>query len=306
MGQFGRMRGDKGRPQGIHNQRRPQFPRLGAGEPTSFSVEDFPVLGREPAESDKGMALQEVQSRGPWRRILPALTVLFPILLVVGLAASALRDSSDAAGTGTAQAAYIDCVGDACFEIDPGVASFYADPLACNVPDKIVCLVPTGRTPATLLESIAGSLEDRLGIRVEILPPLPLAADGMNDERHQYSSDRIADYVRSTYRNRVGNAGTLLVAITPVDIYTPQRESWRFAFGTFHQHPSVTTGVVSTARLGVSARTIASRTQKMVNKYVGMAYYNLALSSDPESALYNNILSVRDLDRMSDELPIDR
>jgi hypothetical protein len=50
----------------------------------------------------------------------------------------------------------------------------------------------------------------------------------------------------------------------------------------------------------------ASRVGKMVNKYIGIDYYGLRPSSDPKSALYSNIRSVDDVDRMSDTLPLDR
>lgn len=42
----------------------------------------------------------------------------------------------------------------------------------------------------------------------------------------------------------------------------------------------------------------------MVSKYIGIWYYDLPVSSDPESAMFNNILGVRDLDKMIEPLPV--
>jgi hypothetical protein len=42
----------------------------------------------------------------------------------------------------------------------------------------------------------------------------------------------------------------------------------------------------------------------MVNKYVGLDYFGLPPSPDPGSPMYNHILSVTDLDRMDDTLPV--
>jgi hypothetical protein len=44
------------------------------------------------------------------------------------------------------------------------------------------------------------------------------------------------------------------------------------------------------------------RMRKMVTKRLGTAYFHLPTSSDPESAVYDHIRSVADLDNMTDDL----
>jgi len=313
MGWFGSMRGGDGEPQGVggRQQGRDQASRH-AGEPKGYPAEHFPRLGEEPEPLMSGFGwfgrIDETPPSSPrklglWKRLLPIMTALLPLLVAIGLVADVV-DGGQGRQPNQRQTSRIDCVAEECFEVDPNVAATFSNQFACDVPEKIVCLVPVGRTQVDLLQSVSFSLESNLGIEVEVLPPLALPADGLNQERHQYPSDQIQLYVRSKYQTQIGYSGTMLVIITPVDIYTIQRENWRYAFGTFHTYPGGAAGVVSTARFGNGIRTVASRTQKMVNKYVGMGYYNLPLSSDPNSPLYNNILSVRDLDKMSERLPI--
>ena len=47
-----------------------------------------------------------------------------------------------------------------------------------------------------------------------------------------------------------------------------------------------------------------TRARKMVTKYVGLLYFDLPTSGDPKSPMYGNILSVGDLDRMEEVLPV--
>lgn len=46
------------------------------------------------------------------------------------------------------------------------------------------------------------------------------------------------------------------------------------------------------------------RARKMVTRYIGLLYYGLPLSDDPESLLYDNVLGPADLDRMEEPLPV--
>jgi len=69
--------------------------------------------------------------------------------------------------------------------------------------------------------------------------------------------------------------------------------------------------VVSTARLnprffGISeGEDVAfSRARKLFTKNIGLLYYGLPDSDDPDSPLYNNILSVADLDEMNEPLDV--
>ena len=60
---------------------------------------------------------------------------------------------------------------------------------------------------------------------------------------------------------------------------------------------------LGTSRL-VDDERVLSRTRKLVTKYLGLMFYGLPLSDDPTSPMFGNILSVGDLDRMEEVLPV--
>ena len=48
-----------------------------------------------------------------------------------------------------------------------------------------------------------------------------------------------------------------------------------------------------------------TRTRKVVTHLIGAFYYSLPVTDDPRSVMYNNVLSLDDLDRMGEKLPIE-
>jgi hypothetical protein len=49
---------------------------------------------------------------------------------------------------------------------------------------------------------------------------------------------------------------------------------------------------------------MGSRARKLVSKYLGLLFYDLPLSDDPKSPLYDSILGLDDLDNMEGPLPV--
>ncbi len=56
-----------------------------------------------------------------------------------------------------------------------------------------------------------------------------------------------------------------------------------------------------TGRKPVSEDQIRTRMRKVVTKCVGVLYYHLAQSDDPQSVLYRNVGGIRELDYMGEE-----
>lgn len=212
-----------------------------------------------------------------------------------------------------------------CRQIDELVARTYSDANACGKPERIVCIVPVGAVSPEMLVAITTRLAGETQIPVAVAPPLALTEAYFNQRRGQYDGEAITKLAAETYADIIQETGGLLLALTPVDIYLPSVERWRYAFGVHeHYRGSLNTGVVSTLRMALvdfyrpvklplggdldilvwpSDRKVESRAYKMVLKYVGLGYLGLPLSGDPQSVMYNNILSVADLDRMNAELP---
>lgn len=213
-----------------------------------------------------------------------------------------------------------------CNEVDSDVAAKYSDPGACRRPERVICIVPVGGIKLSTLDGIVEQLTAYLPDPVAVAPPLELRNDLLETRRRQYDGEAIANVASATYSATLGDDGALIIAVTAADIYLPSRETWRYAFGVLMPAGGRTvTSVVSTARMSYvdyyrpvklplgadldvlvwpGSGKVESRAYKMVLKYVGLGYFGLPLTSDPTSVMYNNILSPRDLDRMSDELPL--
>ena len=213
------------------------------------------------------------------------------------------------------------CKGNTCREPDPDVVATYKNFLACDLDKPGVCLVPTGATSKESIETIADDLRAILGVDIQIAPPMPLPADTYDRARGQFSAGRITDYLLEQYATADGVSQRLLVAVTPVDIYTSRIPHWRYAFGTQGKiGDGSTVAVISTYQMySVNAVHILrlplvliydrnydrreERAEKLLTKYAGYALFDLKPSNDPKSVMYNNILGVDDLDRMGDTLP---
>ena len=133
------------------------------------------------------------------------------------------------------------------------------------------------------------------GLRVGILTPRAIPEDMVDVGRHQVDTYQLVDLMG------VDSGGGVVIGLTPVDAYISDVPRRRWAFGM-----SSPQAVLSTMRMDPANWADAdddllfSRIMKMTTKYVGVLYYGLAPSSDPESQLFNGILSVDDLDDMSD------
>jgi len=181
---------------------------------------------------------------------------------------------------------------------------------SCRGFDRRVCLAPLGEVSPELVEHLVGYYQDEYGISITVLTPNPIP-DGMADpDRGQIDVHDLMDYMATLFPTAARDPDAILVGVTPVDMYD-RTSHYRFLFGA--RDTEVTPrAVVSSARLnpvvfGISeGEDVAfSRARKLFTKNIGLLYYGLPDSDDPDSPLYNNILSLRDLDRMGDRLPLE-
>ena len=277
-----------------------EFPRLGDDEPSSPAEPARPKL-----------------RRGLWIVFALALVALRLLLLLGPLSieqGALVIDLSD--GFQCSHPAPPECL-----EPDPAVAADFADPSVCSSAESKVCLIPLCGTPSDLLEILKSDLYKNVGVVAEILPPIPVPEAALDRRRNQYNAEVLWNYVNATYWSRdIALNGSLLVAITPVDIYIPDQENWRWAFGTAgsvesgagfallstHRMAAGNVSRLGPVPLGISTGRNSAlegeRAIKMVHKYVGQVYFRMPLSGDAHSPLYNHIRSAGDLDRMSREL----
>ncbi len=222
---------------------------------------------------------------------------------------------------------------DACVAVDEDAAATYTNPNACDetaapstavtpMPRPNICLVPVGGLDVETINSLVTFIHEATGLQAHVLPPIAMPSTAYDATRDQFGTFEITDAAFNTYADNGFVPGTLLIAVTPADIYLPTWPQWRFVFGQTGDYPwGMTVGVISTYEMasffpgwsiklpfGIETEsdprdTMRERAGKLLLKYVGLHYLHMAPSSDPHSVLYNNILSVRDIDRMSDRLP---
>lgn len=167
-------------------------------------------------------------------------------------------------------------------------------------------IVGTDEFPQATLERLRTHFRDEYGLNFKVLPPVLLTDDDADASRLQLVAERFMDAVGRALPSR--GTGDVVVGVTDYDMMIREKPDWRFAFADREVTRGI--GVVSTTRMdptsfGLPAddELLFHRLVKMVAKHVGVMYLHLSPSSDPRSVMYNNVLSVEDLDLMREELP---
>lgn len=183
---------------------------------------------------------------------------------------------------------------------------------SCDGEGRRLCLVPLGLVSTELMLHLTDHYQDEYGIEVTVLTPLSVAPYIVDEEREQIGGTDLIEYMVERFPDAAGDPDAVMIGVTPIDLFFEERSNWRFAFGArgTPEHPKA---VVSTFRMNPETfgrrpddEVLFSRARKMVSKYVGLLYFRLEENPDPESPLYDSILSVRDLDRMGEPLPVAR
>jgi pimeloyl-ACP methyl ester carboxylesterase len=184
---------------------------------------------------------------------------------------------------------------------------------SCEGSGPRVCFAPLGQVDPDLVQSLVDYYREVYGLEIGILTPRSVPAEALDADRDQIEAVALANYLGSLFPADYNDPDVSLIGLTPLDLYIADRE-WRFALGVRLRTPdqNAGVGVVSTYRMHlgdlglVDFERVVSRTRKMVTKYIGLMYYGLSGNDDPSSPLYNNILSVSDLDEMEEPLDVAR
>lgn len=162
-----------------------------------------------------------------------------------------------------------------------------------------VYFAPIGDVPSEETDGLARHYQGKFGLRITVLPELPVPVDAFDADRGQLIGERLLDALASTEAARQDPHATV-IGLTSLDIYT-LGEDWNYAYSLRRDRFAV----VSTARMGDGWFTDPTRRmqriRKMVTKNLGVLYYRLPLSDDPGSVLYRSILGPQDLDRASED-----
>jgi hypothetical protein len=180
-----------------------------------------------------------------------------------------------------------------------GVVSSH--PPARQLPPPIrnaVLLVPLGDFPGGLANAIASREAADYGLRISVAPTLPIPPAAMDVGRGQLMGERLEEAIAAAHPESGGS--TLVIGLTVQDIYLLGRPDWQFAFGI----RDYGVALVSSARMSrpFDPGGEWNRLGKMVTRYIGFSFYGLEATGDRGDVLYDNILSLDDLIRMSDHL----
>jgi predicted Zn-dependent protease len=143
----------------------------------------------------------------------------------------------------------------------------------------------------------------RRGIRVGVLAGLRPPASAFDQTRQQWIAQALAGEIRSAYPKRT-SVGSVVIGVTSGDMYI-RGLSWRFAFG---DRASGNVGIIATRRMNPEYYGLAhddelfrSRLEKMFVRYLGFLVLGRPDSRDPFSVLRSSILSLDDLDLMTNQ-----
>jgi predicted Zn-dependent protease len=203
------------------------------------------------------------------------------------------------------------CTGEtlvACLAAQTELESIASD--SCGGEGRRVCLVPFGQVDPDLVRRLIEYYRDEYGLTVTVLRPTEVPQDMVDRLRGQIDGSALIDHMVLLFPDAYLNSQAVFIGLTPLDIYYGGDTHFRYVFGV-RCNPVDPQAVISTFRMdpetyGLPAddELLTSRARKMLTKYIGLLYYDLPTSSDPESPLFDSILGPSDLDRMSELLPV--
>lgn len=180
---------------------------------------------------------------------------------------------------------------------------------SCAGDGKRVCLVPLGQVSPELMQHLVDHYRDQYGLTVTVLRPLGIPKYVVDSDRRQVGGSALINSMLGAFPDELADPNVVLIGLTPLDLYFEQKD-WRFAFGV-RGMPADPKSVISTFRMNPETfgeerddGVLFSRARKMVSRHIGLLYYGLPENSDSESLLYSSILSLADLDRLQEPLPV--
>ncbi len=182
---------------------------------------------------------------------------------------------------------------------------------SCQGEGRRLCLVPLGQVSPDLIQHLVDHYREQYGRSVAVLRPLGVPDSVIDPDRDQVGGIALTAFMHGAFPDASADPDAVLIGVTPLDMYYEDAD-WRFSFGVRGSFDDPE-GVVSTFRMNPETfgeepddDLLFSRARTMVSKYVGLLFYGLEPSPDPESPMFDSILSLGDLDRMGEPLPVGR
>lgn len=176
--------------------------------------------------------------------------------------------------------------------------------LAPKIEGSQIFFVPVGDFPSAQLEPLVQYYRQKYNLEIAVLKSIPVDPATRDQSRQQLMAEKLVASVRDGVPEYTNDSKAILIGFTSEDIY-PTSQRWDFAFGW--RIGATRTAVVSTARMNIhyggepSDVTLETRMRKVVTKDIGILYYGLPQSKNPESVLYNQILGIQELDQVGED-----
>jgi predicted Zn-dependent protease len=163
-----------------------------------------------------------------------------------------------------------------------------------------VHFVPLGKFPRGDANKLARHVRSRFGLRTQVLGSVAVPRSMLDRARKQYVAQKLIGLL-----SRPSRSQAVVIGLTVEDMYSAS-EAFRFVFSLRSPQGFA---VVSRARMDPRALALfpdpalrMRRLQKMVLKNVGSLALGHPLSGNPRSVMFGSILSVDDLDYMTQEV----
>jgi predicted Zn-dependent protease len=178
-------------------------------------------------------------------------------------------------------------------------------PLAPKIEGSKIYFVPIGDFPTEQLQPLVQYYRQKYNLEITVVNSVPVDPTTRDASRQQLMAENLAASIRNSVPEHASETAAILIGFTSEDMY-PTSKNWQFAFGW--REGVARTAVVSTARLSLPnigqalTRDLpGTRLRKIVTKDIGILYYGLPQSQNPNSVLYNQIMGIDELDEVGED-----
>ena len=202
----------------------------------------------------------------------------------------------------------------ACLRIDQDLAEPAVRRDACEGDGPRVCIVPMGGVSTDLLLSAISDIEQLIGEPIALLPAVEVGANdvGFVDEsRDQIDDDILKATLYKQFPEFQDNSEVVLLGITPIDMFSADKPTTRYAFGQRSKWDNgKQAGVLSYYRmdplsygLPENDDMLKQRLEKFMLKYILGMRFGIPDSEDPTSVMYSHINGLDALDAIQLAVP---
>lgn len=162
-----------------------------------------------------------------------------------------------------------------------------------------IYFVPVGKTSQAVVDGLADYYRAQLHVQIQSLPRLPIPNSFRIEGSGQVAAQDVLNQLRLQYFHQ---GATCVIGVVDEDINS-RMPGTNYIYAYHQTYPNGNYAIVSTARFDPAffgdppdPALATSRLRKLTTKMIGLLYYRLPESSDPESPLYGGINGISDID----------